>query len=804
MANHVQLSGLISNPNGAYGQDAQTPILVDQHTLASTGFATSLPMTGTSGAPTSGTWQYGQLAIDSQNRIWVCTASGTPGNWQLAQNGTYAPIGTAPGQWAADLVANFGADPTGATDSSAAISAWLTYALNHGGGFKAPPGTYQIASGQEIVISFTPNANYIWTHIDLTGTVFTYSGTGTPITLQSTLAAGAPAMFDVKGGYCYAPNSTTQFWLLEDVTGSHWERVQGYVPNGSIWTQSNVAYWCERNQYIGCIDGDGNGNGSMHALSFIINGSSKGSMARTVVRDLWLQGGVPGQAKINLVYSANPLGPGLYDSIFDGLRGNIKCGVIVMTLAANMRNIRFLSLGTEAVVATQTARTVTWNNNASTYTGDASASSSDVGQAVTGAGVPNGCFIVSVNGSGAGAVVTTNVPQTSGGTIASINVGGYNTAAYFSVQNLDFTHGNTNGSSILPSIIGAPPDLSDFSGMNLFAQGSTPWGTAVSPIPYPFQSAVSVLTYSNAAWPIPPRAQLLRITCIGGGGGGGGAGSAAAAQLQAGAGAGAAGDSVSQVVAVGSNTTLNVTIGGEGSVGTGGNAGGNAGTNGTSGGSTTVTASGISLFAKGGPGGIGSGASSTTSVGGGVYGTSSTATGAGTAGSGGGSNSGGGYPVGYSPGGGGGGGPATATNGGSGGNAGSPTSNGTAGSSGGSGTSAGGAGGAAYFSTSASLTANSNTITVTDASGIVVGQYVTDITAAGHLAQGAQVVAINGTTITLSGVANNTAGADTLHFYNPGAPGGGGGGGAAGTGAGGNGGVGARGLVIIEVIGSGS
>lgn len=36
---------------------------------------------GTTGAPTSGTWQAGTIYMDSAGAPWVCTASGTPGTW---------------------------------------------------------------------------------------------------------------------------------------------------------------------------------------------------------------------------------------------------------------------------------------------------------------------------------------------------------------------------------------------------------------------------------------------------------------------------------------------------------------------------------------------------------------------------------------------------------------------------------------------------------------------------------------------------------------------------------------------------
>ncbi|HEV2403122.1 MAG TPA: hypothetical protein VGS08_02885, partial [Candidatus Saccharimonadales bacterium] len=247
----------------------------------------------------------------------------------------------------------------------------------------------------------------------------------------------------------------------------------------------------------------------------------------------------------------------------------------------------------------------------------------------------------------------------------------------------------------------------------------------------------TIVTSTNASWPIPAGATLLRITAVGGGGQGGGGGSAAGTQLQVGGGGGAAGAASTQVVSVGSNTTLNVTVGAGGSAaGGGGSSGGNAGTNGSPGNPTTVTGTGISVTGARGPGGLGSAASSTTAVGGGLYGSTSSAgslLSAGGAGSGGESGQFGGNPSGYASGGGGGGGAASTTLGGGAGSVGTTTAGGSNGSAGASGTSAG----------------------------------------------------VSGTGATA----------------NSGAGGGGGGGGAAGTGAGGTGGAGGSGFAIIEVIG---
>jgi hypothetical protein len=208
-------------------------------------------------------------------------------------------------------------------------------------------------------------------------------------------------------------------------------------------------------------------------------------------------------------------------------------------------------------------------------------------------------------------------------------------------------------------------------------------------------SATSIITTSNASWPIPTGANYLEITCIGGGGGGGGGGSSSAIANQVGGSGGASGMSTTQVVAVGTNTTLNVTVGAGGGGGSGGASGGNAGNDGSAAGSSSVGGTGISCFASTGGRGLGGGANSSATKSGFQWGSFSAGGGASNAavGGGGGASSSagvaGGSAVGYVGGGGQGGNPTSATNGGTGGAAGSQTADTPNGSAGGSGTTAG-------------------------------------------------------------------------------------------------------------------
>ncbi len=129
-----------------------------------------------------------------------------------------------------------------------------------------------------------------------------------------------------------------------------------------------------------------------------------------------------------------------------------------------------------------------------------------------------------------------------------------------------------------------------------------------------------IITSNNASWPIPAGAKYLEIIVVGGGGGGGGGGSASSAITQTGGGGGGSGSVGQDVVAVGANTTLNVTVGAGGSGGTSSASGGNSGGGANSGGNSSVTATGISVAAYGGSGGNGSSANSTSAASGGCYG----------------------------------------------------------------------------------------------------------------------------------------------------------------------------------------
>lgn len=214
----------------------------------------------------------------------------------------------------------------------------------------------------------------------------------------------------------------------------------------------------------------------------------------------------------------------------------------------------------------------------------------------------------------------------------------------------------------------------------------------------------TIVTATNAAWPIPNNAKTLEITAVGGGGGGGGGGSSSATAEQKGGAGGTAGGYTTQVVTVGANTTLDIKVGAGGKGGAGGAAGGKAGSTAEAGKDTTVTGTGIAVVAKADGRGQGSGANSAANVLAVIFGNQSGNTRTfeqNQAAEGGGSGKAGGVPWGWTGGGGGGGGTSSATLGGGASAAGSKTVGGAGGTAGSSATTAGEPGASAEANTSA-------------------------------------------------------------------------------------------------------
>lgn len=267
-------------------------------------------------------------------------------------------------------------------------------------------------------------------------------------------------------------------------------------------------------------------------------------------------------------------------------------------------------------------------------------------------------------------------------------------------RTLNISNGATNLAVSIPTAPGAPFRVIVYSpdGTNMFIQPPNPTQT--------------LLTATNAAWPIPPGANVLRYTLWGGYGGGGGGAfpSSGTAGIFGGSGGGLP-FVVRGLITVGAMTTLAITIASSPAVGgTGGTSGSPSGTSGGNGGDSTITGSGISgtITALGGAHGNGASNTATSATLAGVWGAKAfngQAQATGSVGMGGPSGTGGSAPWLELGGAGGGGGNSNGTAGGGAGGAGTTFAGGTAGGTGTSGsinganaangvTGAGGGGGA--------------------------------------------------------------------------------------------------------------
>lgn len=166
------------------------------------------------------------------------------------------------------------------------------------------------------------------------GASVTYAGQGTAFTsMQSDTQAGIRTL-TVFGGEWIAPHADT-FFKIQD-SGNHlFYRCRGDVPGGTFFALSNVHFYSERNHFVEIDD-----HGCREVIRFSIDGSSHSSFARTLVRDLRVQGGVSGYAKLNVITGSGNVQPAPYDSTYDGITGNIFDGVVVARLAGQMSGTR--------------------------------------------------------------------------------------------------------------------------------------------------------------------------------------------------------------------------------------------------------------------------------------------------------------------------------------------------------------------------------------------------------------------------------------------------------------------------------
>jgi hypothetical protein len=215
------------------------------------------------------------------------------------------------------------------------------------------------------VIRLRPGKTYKWQHaipsvdwagrgqviLQAWGAVVHYAGTGSAFTsIQSKTPAGQQTL-TVFGGTWQAPDADT-FFRIQD-SGNHlFYRCRGEVPKGTMFALSNVRFWSERNHFVEIED-----HNCREVVRFSIDGSVHSSFARTMVKDLRIQGGSAGYPKINVVTSgtAGAVLPAPYDSTFDGIVGNLPDGVIVQRLAGGLSGTKILRIQVEAPKGSQKA-----------------------------------------------------------------------------------------------------------------------------------------------------------------------------------------------------------------------------------------------------------------------------------------------------------------------------------------------------------------------------------------------------------------------------------------------------------------
>ena len=218
----------------------------------------------------------------------------------------------------------------GGTDNDQ-FSAAVRALAETGGVIRLRPGTTYTWLGPIPEIDWSNHAGLV---ISAWGATVNYLGSGAALTSrQSATVAGTPTL-TVLGG-TWAGQRADSFFRIVDSGNNLLFRCRGEVPNGAFAVLSNLQFFSERNHFIEVED-----HNCREVLRFSIDGSQHSSFARTVVRDLRLQGGVSGYAKINVLTASGDVQPSVYDSTFDGVTGNIADGVIVQRLVGGMSGTR--------------------------------------------------------------------------------------------------------------------------------------------------------------------------------------------------------------------------------------------------------------------------------------------------------------------------------------------------------------------------------------------------------------------------------------------------------------------------------
>lgn len=193
--------------------------------------------------------------------------------------------------------------------------------------WSGPVGDYEVMNGRRLVI-------------DATGATINWTGsTGSPITFRQSSYATLvnPRPLVVLGGDWNDTTDTLDiFFNCIDLTGAIWQGCRPKMPGGTFVQLFNLDYWSERNQFLDISD-----NKCREIVRFACDSPlATSSFDRTVVDRVWIQGGVAGYAKFNMIDSVEVGAPqcGVAACTFSNIKGNIAADARVMRLAGSMSN----------------------------------------------------------------------------------------------------------------------------------------------------------------------------------------------------------------------------------------------------------------------------------------------------------------------------------------------------------------------------------------------------------------------------------------------------------------------------------
>ena len=270
-----------------------------------------------SSLPAAGTLTGTEIVVMDQGGNTVTAPSGNMGIW--VRTAAEIAAGVTPTNYAYEPfnAIRYGADPTGASESSTAIGALFSVALANGGARVIfPPGTYKIASTVTVYITPTGGSNIETYGLEIIarGAVFSYTGNSYAFDFVSanTEATMHGPLISVHGANLVGTSVAAGGFRCRSVSGPGvrwWDCFVYGITNGPAWTELNDTAWCENHHYRSC--------GAVNCQSIIafeVTGGTT-SFARTYVDGMF------GAGIGNYWFSIGG-GSAVYDSRFTHISGN--------------------------------------------------------------------------------------------------------------------------------------------------------------------------------------------------------------------------------------------------------------------------------------------------------------------------------------------------------------------------------------------------------------------------------------------------------------------------------------------------